>query len=82
MTLKTAKPFRMTRAYLEGYFEGRFSHYTRNPYDGSRQQEINDWEEGRRRGKVLRHFHEETPSGDAEIDTAILRLRRQTGEKV
>ena len=81
MTLKT-KTFRMTRAYQEGYIEGRLSIYTRNPYTGGRQQEINDWEDGRKRGLTLKHFHEETKPTDPDIAAEVLRMRRQSGEKI
>lgn len=83
MTLKTTskKTFRGTRAYWEGYHEGRIGLYKRNPYTGERQQEINDWNEGWSRGNTLKHFHEETKSKDADINAEVLRIRRQTGEK-
>lgn len=78
----TKKTFRMTRAYQEGFYEGRLGLYSRNPYTGGRQQEINDWNDGYRRGTVLKHFHEETKPDDIDMSHEILTLRRQSGERV
>ena len=83
MSLKTKTPaFRMTRAYQEGFAEGRLGVYTRNPYEGGRKQEITEWAAGYRRGTVLKHFYEETVPKDLDIAQEVLKIRRQVGEKV
>jgi len=72
---------RMTRAYLEGYVEGRTNPAIKqNPH--TRSQEINDFEKGYRRGRLLTHFYAGTTPPDPNDAAELLQLRRDLGERV
>lgn len=73
---------RMTRAYLEGFVEGRCNTASVPKCPHSRQQEINDWNAGLERGLVVRHFQDETKSGRPAVDAEVLNVRRTRGERI
>lgn len=73
---------RMTRAYIEGYTEGRFGSMRapKNPHP--RAQEKNEWVAGYDRGLAVKAYAEETKSDRAYVNDEVLRIRRGLGEKV
>jgi len=76
------RPMRMTRAYVEGYVEGRTNPATHVEAPYARTQEVNDFARGLHRGRVLRAFFSQTKTGNVEIDKDVLALRRERGEKI
>lgn len=75
------KSFRMTRAWVAGFIEGRaaVAGEVRCPY--SRTQEKNEWRDGRQEGTAHRHFQNRTTPPDKKTADAVLYMRRETGER-
>lgn len=74
---------KLTRAWFEGYVEGRLQSQVRaakNPYPAGAAN--NDWQAAYERGLAVRHFTEETKSERAPVNDDVLRIRRELGERV
>jgi len=71
---------RVTRAYIEGYFEGRFGNRGDPKCPHQRTQSVNEWNKGHMRGLTIRHFSEDTQDSSKIINDEVLRIRRARGE--
>lgn len=80
--LKRPSVERVSKAWLEGYVEGRTQsgiRVTKNPNIG---KDAEDWDAGYFRGRVCRHYIEESPSQDVKVNHAVVELRRAKGERI
>lgn len=74
---------KLTRAWFEGYVEGRVFAGTRvakNPHAEAAAK--NDWQAGYERALAVKHYVEETKSERAPVNDEVLRIRRALGERV
>lgn len=73
---------KLTRAWFEGYLEGRLQdvRLPKNPHPAGTDN--NDWRAGYERGLAIKHFTEETKSDRAPVNDEVLRIRRALGERV
>lgn len=73
---------KLTRAWFEGYLEGRLqdARLPKNPHPAGADN--NDWRAGYERGLAVKHYTEETKSDRAPVNDEVLRIRRALGERV
>lgn len=79
---KKAPGFRMTRAWVVGYFEGRHSTGAALTCPYERTQEKNDWAAGKFEGEVQKSFQNRVKHDDVKVNHEVLKIRRTIGEKV
>ena len=72
---------KLTRAYIEGYLEGRFGNPSDKKCPHIRTQSVNEWETGFKRGLTIRHFQDGTQAPTEEMRAEVLRMRRARGER-
>ena len=73
---------KLTRAYFEGYIEARFGNVHNLKCPHARTVSQNEWEFGKRRGLLLRHWADGTVPADDSLAAELLELRRTMGERV
>lgn len=80
--LKRPAVDRVSKAWLEGYVEGRTQSALRAIKNPNIGKDAEEWEAGYFRGRVCRHYIEETPSQDVKVNHAVVELRRAKGERI
>lgn len=72
---------RLTRAYFEGFVEGRLNPAQVNPpHPGVASRR--EWLEGYERGKLLRAYHDGETPAEPDRKRALTELRRALKERV
>lgn len=80
--LKRPVAERVSKAWIEGYIEGRTQSGIRAVKNPNTGKDAEEWQAGYFRGVTCRHYIEETPSNDVKVNHAVVELRRAKGERV
>ena len=72
---------RLTRAYFEGFVEGRLNPaQVTCPHHSAASKA--EWSTGYERGKLLQCYHDGAPCVELDRKRALIALRRSLGERV
>ena len=80
--LKRPVADRVSKAWIEGYVEGRTQSGIRAVKNPNIGKDAEEWQAGYFRGVTCRHYIEETPSTDVKVNHTVVELRRAKGERV